>query len=89
MRVGEEPRLPINVAANAISILNAFLEAKEVRRCTVTDGKEARMVASWCPPLTSMAKVNADAAFFGELGVGVGTLLRDHEGVLIGLLLLN
>lgn len=41
------------------------------------------MVASWCPPLTSMAKVNADAAFFVELGVGVGTVLCDHEGVVM------
>lgn len=47
--------------------------------------KEAQMAASWCPPLKSMAKVNADAALFGELGVGVGmgTVLRDHEGVVL------
>lgn len=32
VRVGKEPRLPVNVAANARSILNAFLETKEVRR---------------------------------------------------------
>ena len=38
-----------------------------------------------CPPLNSSCKVNFDGAIFQKLGTaGIGAVIRDHEGRVIG-----
>lgn len=90
---GKQPRTPGEIVAAALSMLDAYEEAKgdvggEWKskeggggvRCVKERGRGG---AVWKPPEGDTIKINADGAIFKDQGVGMGVVLRDSNGGVI------
>lgn len=72
-------RHPAEVVASSISFLGAFQQARE--GIGITEGiVRNRSEARWVPPDAPWIKVNVDGALFGEAGIGLGVVVRNHHG---------
>lgn len=82
VRLGGEDRPTCDVATAALNILGAYKEARECHH-TPHGVDNERVVAVWCPPLYGTLKINVDAAVSDGMGVGLGVVIRDHDGMVV------
>lgn len=63
---------------NAMATVLSLSKAKEAR----CGGKMVQVKSQprWCLPMEGCVKVNVDAGFLGNGGVGLGAVMRDHRG---------
>lgn len=62
----------------ASSLLIAYTQAREEGVREVCSQQRGGVV--WKPPDVGVLKINVDGAIFKEVGVGLGVVIRDHEG---------
>ena len=76
------PLLPrTQIHADALECLNEFHQVQDMP----TVSHQPPTPVHCCPPLNSSCKVNFDGAIFQKLGAaGIGAVIRDHEGRVIG-----
>ncbi|XP_074300279.1 uncharacterized protein LOC141631518 [Silene latifolia] len=75
---GDVRTVPQRVLERALSYWNAWLDAQLERGEGVVRvrGESVR----WVPPGIGEWKINVDAGLFGDMGCGLGMVVRDHEG---------
>ena len=78
------PSLPHSmIHANTIERLQEFQQVQD----RISTPLQSQMTVHWSPPPISWCKANFDGAIFQELGAaGLGVVIRDHEGSVIGAL---
>ncbi|XP_023923720.1 uncharacterized protein LOC112035119 [Quercus suber] len=76
--------LPVDqICSSAGNFLQEFLAAQDTETALPNPPSPQR----WCPPMTDVCKVNFDAAVFRSSNlVGLGVVVRDSSGAMIGAL---
>lgn len=77
---GKVPRHPAEVVAAATSLLAAYTRTRDEKGVMKGDVGRARDDAKWKPLGVNYLKINVDGETFKEVGVGMGVVIRDHEG---------